>query len=259
MKVVDLFCGAGGFCEGFRQAGFEIVAGVDNWSIALQSFKQNFPNAEVIYKDVCYLNSKDLPNFDVLIGSPPCQEWSIGKQGTRTFDKKLIHAFERLVEEANPKYWVWECVPETIKLVDKCSYEAILNAYDFGVPQVRKRAFHSNFPLPEGQQKGKSIDETFGWKQTKVLFNHRSLNTRAHTPVYLSNRPARTAVTWPIRIYKEGTFTVEMMAEIQGFPRNYYFSGTEVEKYRQIGNAVCPSVAKAIAKSLTSLSKGAVK
>lgn len=195
MKVVDLFCGAGGFSEGFRQAGFDIVAGVDNWVVALQSYKKNFPEAKIIYKDVCYLNVNELPAFDVLIGSPPCQEWSIGKQGKRTFDKKLIRAFEKAVETMKPRYWVWECVPETIKLIDNCSYEAILDANDFGVPQVRKRAFHSSFPLPDGSEKGKSIDETFGWKETKVLFNHRSLNTRAHTPVYLSNRSARTAVT----------------------------------------------------------------
>jgi len=252
MNVLDLYCGAGGFSEGFRQAGFHIVAGVDNWSVALQSFKHNFPSAEVIYKDVCYLKTTNLPKCDVIIGSPPYQEWSVGKQGVRTFDKKLIRAFERVVEEVEPKYWIWECVPDTIKLVDNCSHEAVLNALDFGVPQVRKRAFHSNFPLPEAKEKGKTLNEVFGWIETKVLFNHRKLNTRAHTPVYLSNRPARTAVTWPIRIYKEGVFTPEMMKKVQGFSETFYFAGNKQERYRQIGNAVCPPVAKAVADVLCS-------
>ena len=43
MKVIDLFCGCGGFSEGFRQAGFEIVLGVDIWDIACKSFEANFP------------------------------------------------------------------------------------------------------------------------------------------------------------------------------------------------------------------------
>jgi len=247
MKVADLYCGGGLFSEGFRQAGFEVVAGVDNWGVALQSFRKNHANAEVIYRDVTFLSPKDLPEFDVLIGSPPCQEWSMGKQGKRTFDKKCIDAFMKLVWQTLPKFWVWECAPETKSLSKNAE---ILNAYDFGVPQIRPRAFHANFELPKGKGKGATLDEVFGWKQPKVLYNHFALNTKAHTPIYLSNRPARTAVTWPRRIYKEGTFTVEMMKKVQAIPHNYYFAGKQEEKFAQIGNAVCPPVAKAIAQSI---------
>lgn len=247
MKVVDLFCGAGGFSEGFKQAGFEIVAGVDVWVTALQSFKRNFPEAEIFYKDIRFLNPKDLPDFDILIGSPPCQEWSIGKQGKRNFDMTNINSFMNVVWITLPKFWVWECAPLTRGI---SLHAKILNAYDFGVPQIRPRAFHSNFRLPKGITKGKTLDEIFGWEEPKVLFNHFALNTKAHTPIYLSNRPARTAVTWPIRIYKEGEFTVEMMKKVQGFPDNFYFAGNPDEQYKQIGNAVCPPVAKAIAEAI---------
>ena len=40
--VLDLFCGAGGFSEGFRQQGFDIVLGVDNWQPAIDTFNHNF-------------------------------------------------------------------------------------------------------------------------------------------------------------------------------------------------------------------------
>ena len=189
LSVIDLFCGAGCFSEGFRQAGFKIVAGVDNWKVASKSFHANFPEAESICHDI--RNLLTLPSCDVIIGSPPCQEWSIGKQGKRNFDTSLIEAFEKIVEETKPTYWVWECAPLT-SMIKPCQ---LLNAYNFGVPQNRLRAFHANFPLPQKTEQGKNLDEVFGWKTPKVLFNHRSLNTTAHSPVYLSNRPARTAVT----------------------------------------------------------------
>jgi len=255
MKVIDLFCGAGGFSEGFRQAGFTIVAGIDNWVRALQSFKRNFPNAEIIYKDIEYLKIDDLSKFDVLIGSPPCKEWSTGKgYNKRTLDYTLIKAFERIVKEINPKYWIWENAPDTIKYDGIEKYKGILNAYNFGVPQDRKRCFHSNFKLPIGNKKGKSLNEVFGWKGNKKLCHYRTLNTKARSPFYLSNRQARTCVTWSIKIIKEGKveseFTVDMMKKVMEFPDNFKFVGTDKEKFIQIGNAVCPPVAKAIAEQI---------
>ena len=41
MKVADFFCGGGGFSEGFRQAGFEIVFAVDSWAPAVKTYKGN--------------------------------------------------------------------------------------------------------------------------------------------------------------------------------------------------------------------------
>ena len=52
LRVVDLFCGAGGFSEGFRQAGFQILAGVDNWQVATSTFKANHPASFAILDDV---------------------------------------------------------------------------------------------------------------------------------------------------------------------------------------------------------------
>lgn len=246
-KVIDVFCGGGGYSEGFKQAGYKIILGIDNWGVACKTFAANH-KCNVWDMDVKSI--KNLPECDVLIGSPPCQEWSIGKQGKRTFDTTLIDEFYRLIEMVKPKAWIWECAPMTgiIKKENPCM---ILNSKNFGVPQDRKRAFHSNIKFSPKEVPGIiTVEDAFGWAETKVLFNHRSLNTQARSPVYISNRPARTAVTWPIRIYKEGEFTVEMMKIIQGFPRDYIFAGNKADQYRQIGNAVSPPVARAIAESI---------
>ena len=52
MRVADFFCGGGGFSEGFRQAGFEIVFAVDKWAPAVNTYKGNKPGANVIQDDV---------------------------------------------------------------------------------------------------------------------------------------------------------------------------------------------------------------
>ena len=157
------------------------------------------------------------------------------------------------MEIAKPKVWIWECAPAT-STIRTSEPHIILNARDFEVPQERKRAFHSNIPLlPNKSERTVSVNEALEWSETKVLFNHRSLNEAAYSPVYLSNRPARTAVTWPIRIYKEGIMTIEQMKIIQGFPKSYIFSGNKTEQYKQIGNAVAPPVGRAIAEYLKSI------
>jgi site-specific DNA-cytosine methylase len=249
-KVVDFYSGAGCFSEGFRQAGFDIVMGVDNWQVAVDSYNANFGKA--MQADVTQLNIDDLPDADVFIGSPPCQEWSRGKGNKRTFDMTYIDAFWKIVQAKKPKYYIWECAPETAKI--NCD-GAVLDAQEYGVPQHRKRAFHANFDLPSAQEVGKSVNEVFNWTETKVLFNHRSLNENAFSPVYLSNRPARTVVTWPIRIYKEGTFTVDMMKQIQTIPSNFFLCGSKEDQFKQIGNAVPPRLAYHIAKWLLKYDK----
>lgn len=69
LKVIDLFCGAGGFSEGFKQAGYEIVLGVDMWEDALKSYEVN-QECEVWKRDIIDIDI--LPPCDVIIGSPPC-------------------------------------------------------------------------------------------------------------------------------------------------------------------------------------------
>jgi len=80
LTVIDFFCGAGGFSEGFRQKGFKIISGYDNWQPAIDTFNHNF-NTNSSTKDLLDFKNRieeiyDLPNTDVIIGSPPCVSFS---------------------------------------------------------------------------------------------------------------------------------------------------------------------------------------
>lgn len=78
MKVIDTFCGAGGFSEGFKQAGFEIILGIDNWDTACESFKLNH-DCDIWNKDIKEVET--LPKCDILIGSPPLSRMECWKAG----------------------------------------------------------------------------------------------------------------------------------------------------------------------------------
>lgn len=104
MKVIDFFCGAGGFSEGFRQMGYEIVYGFDHWKPAVDTYNHNFSlNCEV--KNILdFKHSIDeiekLPNTEIIIGSPPCVSFSSSnKSGNadKSLGVDLTETFLRIV------------------------------------------------------------------------------------------------------------------------------------------------------------------
>jgi len=80
LTVIDFFCGVGGFSEGFRQQGFEIIAGYDHWKPAVDSFNHNFGTESEVKNMLDFKESieevENLPNTEVIIGSPPCVSFS---------------------------------------------------------------------------------------------------------------------------------------------------------------------------------------
>src|SRR5467141_4138697 len=80
-RVVDLFSGAGGLSEGFRQAGLFVVAGSDVDPDACATFKHNFPDALTVWGDIRKKAVRDTlldvcSDVDVVVGGPPCQAFS---------------------------------------------------------------------------------------------------------------------------------------------------------------------------------------
>lgn len=128
LTVLDLFCGAGGFSEGFRQAGFEIIAGIDNWGNAREAHDVN-EYGESMDKDLFKaIDSggfewvrkikeqleEEYGTIDVIIGSPPCTEFSYAKNGGKGDIEKgmlLVRAFLVFIAVFQPRFWVMENVP----------------------------------------------------------------------------------------------------------------------------------------------------
>jgi DNA (cytosine-5)-methyltransferase 1 len=167
LKVVDLFCGPGGISEGLRLAGFETVYALDKDGAATATFKANHPEAVVVRRDVTALDPDNLPDFDILVGGPPCVEFSAskGNRGNILEGLRLVQEFLRVVYFRQPKYWIMENVPrivlhlpEEIPLswigVNKRGHLHIprrseFNCADFGVPQNRRRYLVGRYPSPK--------------------------------------------------------------------------------------------------------------
>src|SRR3989344_9512301 len=102
-QVIVFFGGAGGFAEGFRQQGFDIVRGIDNWPPAIETHNLNH-NLNDTVKDVLDFESikeiDTLPNTEVIVGSPPCVLFSLSNKGgkaDKTLGIRLIESFLRVV------------------------------------------------------------------------------------------------------------------------------------------------------------------
>ena len=162
-KIIDLFCGIGGFSYGFEMTKhFETILGVDFWDVALSTFKKNHPKTNIEQGDITKLENnffeKYANNTDVIIAGPPCQGFSMsGKRDVFDVRNSLFHEVIRVVKVVNPKVVVIENVvgllsmqtPEGIPVKDEIEKELkqlgyfvnhqVLTASDYGVPQNRKR------------------------------------------------------------------------------------------------------------------------
>lgn len=91
MRAVDLFCGFGGFTAGAKAAGLEVVAAVDVCDFALQVHTLNAPEVHHVQADLGTYPLQELPEFDLLLASPPCQGFSRSSRPSPT----RRHAFLR--------------------------------------------------------------------------------------------------------------------------------------------------------------------
>ena len=178
LTVIDFFCGAGGFSEGFRQMGFTLVKGYDHWRPAIETYNHNFGTNSTIKNILDFKNIEEieaLPDTDIIIGSPPCVSFSssnksgnadksLGVKLTETYLK--IIAIKKYQPNSKLKAWYMENVVNSkkylkefytfedlelsewaiknnlnpkIKAISLLKNTAIINSADYGSYQARKR------------------------------------------------------------------------------------------------------------------------
>ncbi len=218
MRVVDLFCGCGGLSLGFEKAGMDVVAAFDNWTDALEVYRNNFSHP-AIHADLMNIDAsvKAVRPYapDMIIGGPPCQDFSsAGKRDENNGRGDLTVCYAKIVSEIRPKWFVMENVErilKTQKLQDALTiFKAagygvtytVLNAALCGVPQKRKR-FVMIGKLGEGDDFMKSalleklsdhemsVAEYFGDKlQIKCYYRHP--RSYARRGIFSTDEPSAT-------------------------------------------------------------------
>ena len=163
-KCLDLFCGIGGLSLGLTTAGIECAGGVDHWDDAALTFEHNLHH-RCMRANICGLSLQEIEGFldiaasdiDIVTGGPPCQGFStVGKRDSTDPRNELWLAFRALVDQIRAPYIIMENVEgmlvmkdgvvrdEVIKGFAQIGYQMkckLLRAADYGVPQLRKRAF----------------------------------------------------------------------------------------------------------------------
>jgi DNA (cytosine-5)-methyltransferase 1 len=290
MKVVDLFCGCGGMSLGFQNAGFEILAAFDNWGAAVQTYNANFKHKASIMDlgDEKAIQILKAFNPEMIIGGPPCQDFSIAGKGNHNGNRaNLTLIFSEIISSIKPTYFVMENVYNIEKMpilekakskLKKAGYGLSYQVFDasfMGVPQARKRFFMIGKLNAEDNFIIKSITSKLDVKPTTLYdylgdtlgteyyyMHPRSYARRAIFSIYEPSSTIR-GVNRPIpknykphpadkttNLNKVKSLTTIQRSYIQTFPKSFKWSLSKTENEQLIGNAVPVKMAEFIAKSI---------
>lgn len=302
MQSIEFCAGAGGQALGLEQAGFDHSAVVEIEPDFAKTLTLNRPNWDVRVADMNTFDGRPFKGMDLLAGGLPCPPFSIaGKQLGERDERNLFPAAIRLIDEIQPRAVLIENVKgflspqfEEYRLQLKAEFRKLgykvdwrlLNASDFGVPQLRPRvvivALRSElidyFEWPDVLPHNppmvgdvlKDLMAANGW--AGVDWWSKSANDIAPTIVGGSKKhggpdlgPTRARKAWAA-MGVEGKsladaapdsgfsgmprLTLRMVARLQGFPDDWQFFGRKTAAYRQIGNAFPPPVARAVGQQI---------
>ena len=290
LRTIDLFCGCGGLSLGFQKAGFKIIKAYDNWEKAAKIYNANFVDHKAELIDINELNTDDLKtyNLDVIIGGPPCQDFSsAGKQDETLGRANLTLRYAEIICEIKPKWFVMENVdrilksetlPKAIEKLKNCGYgltKVVLDASKCGVPQKRKRFFMIGELNGEDDflkdslnknisEKSMTIREYLG-EELDTEYFYRHPRSYARRGIFSIDEPSPTirGVNRPIPpnysihqgdatddLTKVRPLTTLERARIQTFPKDFRFEGSKGDLEQTIGNAVPVELAAYVARHL---------
>jgi len=303
MQSIEFCAGAGGQALGLEQAGFRHAALVEIEPEFAKTLRLNRPAWDVRATDMSEFDGRSFRGVELLTAGLPCPPFSVaGKQLGERDERNLFPAALRLIDEIQPKAVMIENVRGFLGAVfedyrghlksqlNKMGYHVdwrLLNASDFGVPQLRprvvivaiKKQLVEAFDWPEVEPQnpptvGECLRDLMGAKGWCGLDRWvDGADEIAPTLVGGSKKhggpdlgPTRARKAWAT-LGVEGKslandapeqdfvgmprLTLRMAARLQGFPDSWEFYGTKTTKYRQIGNAFPPPVARAVARNLS--------
>ncbi len=304
LTSIELCAGAGGQALGLERAGFDHTALIEIDKHCCNTLRHNRPKWNVLEEDLRVFKDRasDFAGIDLVAGGLPCPPFSVaGKQLGEKDERNLFNDAIEIVDAIRPRAVMIENVRGFLSAIfhdyrehlksqlTKLGYETdwrLLNASDFGVPQLRPRVVivaiqkdrSDLFSWPESHPHNPpTVGETLhdlmserGWRGADAW--KMQADEIAPTIVGGSKKhggpdlgPTRSRRAWaalgvegrtiapeaPDRFHKGmPRLTVPMVARIQGFPDDWHFTGAKTNAYRQVGNAFPPPVAQTVSAQI---------
>jgi DNA (cytosine-5)-methyltransferase 1 len=301
LTSLELCAGGGGQALGLEAAGFSHAALVEIDRHAVATLRHNRPQWTVLKADLREFDASEYAGVDLLAGGLPCPPWSrAGKQHGENDERNLWPTALKIVGQVKPKAVMFENVRGILDAVFEdfrtrfasapelegyTTQWKLLNASDFGVPQLRPRVifvairnqYANNWSWPKALNSPPTVGEALydmmrakGWRGAKKW---KSLADEIAPTLVGGSLKHGGPDLGPTRARKEWAtlgvdglqladappekdfvgmprLTVAMAARIQGFPPEWEFMGGKTASYRQVGNAFPPPVAAAVASSV---------
>lgn len=220
-KAIDFFCGGGGMTCGLRQAGVDVIAGVDFDKDAQETYEYNNLGSKFILSDIRKLHSdfferkfniKKNDDHLIFVGCSPCQFYSIinSDKNKSLRSKNLLRNFARFVEYYRPGYVLVENVPGIVTNKDSIlpyfltkleemgyKYDAkVVDLSFYGVPQTRKRFSliatrrNVNIVLPKPDETQALLKDYLGEHNgfIKISAGHKDISEFNHSVAGLSEK-----------------------------------------------------------------------
>lgn len=303
LTSIEICAGAGGQALGLEQAGFDHLALVEWEPLACDTLRHNRPQWNVIQGDVRSFSAIEYKDqVDLFAGGVPCPPFSIaGKQLGQDDERDLFPEALRLIEECSPRAVLLEnvrgllspkftlyrqSIQHQLAEMGYWSSWRVLNASDYGVPQLRPRAIlvalkrqfmpyfewpspFTTIPVTVGealvhQMKQAGWELADAWKvQANGIAPTLVGGSKKHGGADLG--PTRARKAWALLGVDGGSLanlppqpgdnkmpklTLPMAALVQGFPEDWHIVGKKTPAYRQVGNAFPPPVARAVGEAI---------
>lgn len=160
-EVLDLFSGAGGFSLGFSwNQAFKVGLSIDNNAKLAETYVKNFSDVEHLNRDILSFSEKEIEriaqkhHFDVIIGGPPCQGFSIagriGREELEDERNNLFVGYLKFVKVIRPRIFVMENVARLFTHSRGYTFKDIVNAFeDLGYHIKYKIVDTSNYEIAQ--------------------------------------------------------------------------------------------------------------
>lgn len=290
LRAVDLFAGCGGLSLGFQNAGIDVCAAFEYWDVAANCYELNFnhpvyrydlSDVETTAKTITALNPS------LIIGGPPCQDFSHAGKRIEAGRASLTGAFAETIKAVRPQYFVMENVDRAQKsqayayarsVFKEANYgltEVVLDASLCGVPQKRKRFFCIGILNGQDNALASIIETKLSTRPTTLRdyygdtlnfeFYYRHPRNYSRRAIFSIDEPAPTmrGVNRPVPKGYPGhandacpltdavrALTTEERALVQTFPKTFKWHGSKTDTEQMIGNAVPVKLAEFVANAL---------